>query len=245
VEQSCSSAGSVAKTDFEPEETPRQKAAPEFVGLRQAAPMLAAAVVAVGLAISLFAIYVVREPMPAQVAPISLPTSSSSPTPTGQPTAEPTAAPTAPPTEPVEPAVEYAKYPNYPAAGDRIGTITMPSLKLSWPIYQGTTDAELAKGVGHYAKSVLPGQKDNSVLSGHRTTVFNKLGKLKKGQLILVKTSAGTFTYKVRSTRIVMKTDRTVIVPTAGAVLTLTTCYPFNNLGATDHAYVVSADLVR
>lgn len=208
--------------------------------------MLAAAVVAVGLAISLFAIYVVREPMPVQVAPISLPTSSSSPTPTGEPTTEPTTAPTAGPTAaPTEPAFEYAKYPNYPAAGDRIGTITMPSLKLSWPIFQGTTDAELAKGVGHYAKSVLPGQKDNSVLSGHRTTVFNKLGKLKRGQLILVKTSAGTFTYKVRSTRIVMKTDRTVIVPTAEAVLTLTTCYPFNNLGATDHAYVVSADLVK
>jgi sortase A len=121
----------------------------------------------------------------------------------------------------------------------------LPTLKLSWPIYQGTTDAELAKGVGHYAKSVLPGQNDNSVLSGHRTTVFNKLGKLKQGQLILVKTSAGTFTYKVRSSRIVLKTDRTVIVPTKSAVLTLTTCYPFNNLGATDHAYVVAADLVK
>jgi sortase A len=191
--------------------------------------MLAAAVVAVGLAISLFAIYVVREPVPAQVAPISLPTSSSSPAPS----------PLAP-----SPAAEFAKYPNYPAAGDRIGTITLPSLKLSWPIYQGTTDAELAKGVGHYAKSVLPGQNDNSVLSGHRTTVFNKLGRLKPGQLILVKTSAGTFTYKVRSSRVVLKTDRTVIVPTSGPVLTLTTCYPFNNLGATDHAYVVSADLV-
>lgn len=174
--------------------------------------------------------------MPAQVAPITAPTS---PAPTS--TAEPTPAPAGS----AEPAIEYAKYPNCPSAGDRIGTITLPTLKLSWPIYQGTTDSELAKGVGHYAKSVLPGQNDNSVLSGHRTTVFNKLGKLKRGQLILVKTSAGTFTYKVRSMRIVLKTDRTVIVPTAGAVLTLTTCWPFNNLGSTHQAYVVSADLVR
>jgi sortase A len=198
-------------------------------------------VVALGLAIVLFAIYVVREPMPAQVAPIVVP---SSPMATATPTAEATPAPTPAP-DVTSPAFEYAKYPNYPSSGDRIGTITLPTLKLSWPIYQGTTDAELAKGVGHYAKSVLPGQKDNSVLSGHRTTVFNKLGKLRQGQLILVKTSAGTFTYKVRSSRIVLKTDRTVIVPTKSAVLTLTTCYPFNNLGATDHAYVVSADLVK
>jgi len=209
--------------------------------------MLAASVVALGLAIALIAIYVVREPMPAQVAPIAVPSASPRPV---EPTGSPTTAPSTPPTElpaepPTEPFFEFGKYPNYPSTGDRIGTITFPTLKLSWPIYQGTTDAELAKGVGHYAKSVLPGQNDNSVLSGHRTTVFNKLGKLKQGQLILVKTSAGTFTYKVRSSRIVLKTDRTVIVPTNSAVLTLTTCYPFNNLGATDHAYVVSADLVK
>ena len=193
--------------------------------------MLAASLVALGLAIACFALYVVREPLPPQVAPIVAPTTSATPAPAPSATAEP--------------AFEYAEYPDYPNIGDRIGTITLPSLKLSWPIYQGTTDAELAKGVGHYAKSVLPGQNDNSVLSGHRTTVFNRLGQLKRGQLILVKTSAGTFTYAVRSTRVVLKTDRTVIVPTASAVLTLTTCWPFNKLGSTDQAYVVSADLQK
>lgn len=210
--------------------------------------MIAASIVALGLAISLFALYVVREPLPPQVAPISAP---SAPTSTNTPSEEPTPGPSASPAASdspdasTSPAFEFASYPNYPRTGDRIGTITMPTLKLSWPIYQGTTDAQLAKGVGHYAKSVMPGQKDNAVLSGHRTTVFNKIGQLKRAQLILVKTSAGVFTYKVRSTRIVSKTDRTVIVPTAGAVLTLTTCWPFNKLGATDQAYVVSADLVR
>jgi sortase A len=235
VEQSCYSAGSVAKTEFETEERTRRKAVLDFVSFHQAAPMIAASIVALGLAIVLFALYVVREPLPPQVAPISAPTTSAQPVESEEPSPATTAAP----------AFEYAKYPDYPNIGDRIGTITLPSLKSSWPIFQGTTDAELAKGVGHYAKSVLPGQNDNSVLSGHRTTVFNKLGKLRQGQLILVKTSAGTFTYKVRSSRIVLKTDRTVIVPTAGAVLTLTTCYPFNKLGSTDQAYVVSADLQK
>ena len=202
--------------------------------------MLAASIVALGLAIALFAVYVVREPLPPQVAPIAAPSATA--------TSEPTPGSSAEQTDSAEPAdltFGYAKYPNYPRTGDRIGTITLPTLKLSWPIYQGTTDAELAKGVGHYAKSVMPGQKDNAVLSGHRTTVFNKIGQLKRGQLILVKTSAGIFTYKVRATRVVLKTDRTVIVPTEGAVLTLTTCWPFNNLGSTHQAYVVSADLVR
>jgi len=198
-------------------------------------PLLAASIVALGLAITLFAIYVVREPLPPQVAPIAAPSAPSAPA-TSAPTDQ---------AEPTGPTFGYAKYPNYPRTGDRIGTITLPTLKLSWPIFQGTTDADLAKGVGHYAKSVMPGQQDNAVLSGHRTTVFNKIGQLKRGQLILVKTSAGIFTYKVRSSRVVLKTDRTVIVPTSGAVLTLTTCWPFNNLGSTHQAYVVSADLVR
>lgn len=198
--------------------------------------MLAASIVALGLAITGFALYVVREPLPPQVAPIVAPSSQTPAASTESEDAKPEAS---------APDFDYAEYPNYPSTGDRIGTVTLPTLKLSWPIYQGTTDAELAKGVGHYAKSVLPGQNDNSVLSGHRTTVFNKLGQLKRGQLILVKTSAGTFTYSVRATRVVLKTDRTVIVPTPSAVLTLTTCWPFNKLGSTDQAYIVSADLVK
>lgn len=205
--------------------------------------MIAAAIVALGLAITLFALYVVREPMPAQVAAVSVPTGKPSVSPVPGATSAPGPSAT-PPASPGPVSFQYASYPNYPRSGDRVGTITLPTLGLSWPIYQGTSDAELAKGVGHFAGSVLPGQKDNSVLSGHRTTVFNRLGQLKRGQLILVKTSAGVFTYKVRGSRVVLKTDRTVIVPTTHAILTLTTCYPFNNIGATTHAYVVSADLV-
>ena len=204
--------------------------------------MMAAGLVALGLAISAFAFFVVREPLPPQVAPISLPSySATSGAVPGTVPGEPSASPSGDPST----NFQYASYPNYPRMSSRIGTITLPTLKLSWPIYQGTSDAELAKGVGHYAKSVLPGQNDNSVLSGHRTTVFNRLGQLKRGQLILVKTSAGVFTYKIRGFRVVLKTDKTVIVPTNHAVLTLTTCYPFNNLGATTHAFVVSADLIE
>jgi sortase A len=97
--------------------------------------------------------------------------------------------------------------------------------------------------VAHYSKSVLPGQNDNTVLSGHRNSVFNQLGQIRKGDLIFVKTSAGIFTYKMQSSRVVLKTDRTVIVHTDHPVLTLTTCYPFNNIGATTEAYIVVANL--
>ena len=135
-------------------------------------------------------------------------------------------------------------YLTKPEVGDRIGSITFPTLDLSWTVYEGTTDAQLAKGVGHYVGSVLPRLEDNTILSGHRTTVFNRLGELNKGDEIYVKSSVGIFTYKVRSFWIVMRNNRDVIRPTWKGVLTLTTCYPFNSLVRTNKAFIVTADLV-
>jgi sortase A len=136
-------------------------------------------------------------------------------------------------------------YPVAPKKGDLIGAITLPTLGLSWPIFEGTNDEQLDAGVGHFSGSVLPGIADNSVLSGHRTTVFGQLGELSVGDVIYVTTSGGAFTYEVRDFDIVLKTDRTVIVPTKTAVLTLTTCYPFYSPVPTTQAFIVSADLIH
>jgi sortase A len=139
---------------------------------------------------------------------------------------------------------EKVSYEPYPSKGDALGTITLPSLGLTWAIFQGTEKSQLAKGVGHFLGSVLPGEHDNSVLAGHRESVFNRLGELVLGDLISVSTSAGKFEYQIREFRIVERSDRTVIVPTPTAVLTLVTCYPFNYFGTTDKSYIVVADLV-
>lgn len=136
-------------------------------------------------------------------------------------------------------------YPLYPSKGDVIGSLKIPVLKKELPIIQGTGEDELKRGVGHFAKSVLPGEEDNCVLSGHRDTVFTKLDELKIGDKLIVQTSAGTFTYEVISTRIVDKDDKTVIVPTDNAVLTLTTCYPFNAFDLfPQERYIITSNLV-
>jgi sortase A len=135
-------------------------------------------------------------------------------------------------------------YPIYPIAGDTIGSMSIPALDLNLPIIQGTGADDLEKGIGHFVQSVLPGEKDNCVLSGHRDTVFTRLGELKAGDQMIVQTSAGTFTYEISGTRIVDKDDKTVIVPTDHAVLTVTTCYPFIFIGHAPDRYIVSADLV-
>ena len=135
-------------------------------------------------------------------------------------------------------------YPGYPAAGDTIGSLTIPALKQRFLIIEGTGAEELKKGVGHFTQSVLPGEQDNCVLSGHRDTVFSDLGKLNIGDQLIAQTSAGTFTYRIKRIRIVDKDDKTVIVPADHATLTLTTCYPFRFIGSAPDRYILIADLV-
>jgi LPXTG-site transpeptidase (sortase) family protein len=131
-----------------------------------------------------------------------------------------------------------------PKVGDAIGTLSIPKIKKTINIIEGTGTKELKLGVGHYVGSVLPGVSDNSVLAGHRDSVFRNLGQLKIGDLMTVRTTYGTFVYEVHKIRIVNANDRTVIVPTQDAVLTLSTCYPFRFIGNAPKRYVVQAGLV-
>ena len=141
--------------------------------------------------------------------------------------------------------IDEVLYPVRPEKGENIGNLFIPKIEAALPIFHGTDEDELLKGVGHFADSVLPGENDNSVLSGHMDTVFRRLGEVGKGDLLVVETSAGKFTYKVRKTRIVDADDRTVIVPKPEATLTVSTCYPFDFIGSdAPERFILIADLV-
>jgi sortase A len=132
-----------------------------------------------------------------------------------------------------------------PKIGQVIGTLSIPRLKRDFPIIEGTSSKELKRGVGHYVRSVLPGVSDNSVLSGHRGTVFRNLGNIKIEDLLIVTTEYGEFIYEVYRIRIVKANDKTVIVPNEDAILTLSTCYPFIYKGNAPKRYIVQASLVN
>lgn len=167
---------------------------------------------------------------------------------TGQVNEVEVSAKTAPSTETVslpEDDEDEVLYPVRPKKGDNIGDLMIPAIGATLPIFHGTDEDELLKGVGHFADSVLPGENDNTVLSGHMDTVFRELGEVGKGDLLIVETSAGKFTYKVRKTRIVDADDRTVIVPKPKATLTVSTCYPFDFIGSdAPERFILIADLV-
>ena len=136
-------------------------------------------------------------------------------------------------------------YPIRPTVGEEIGSLTIPALDQTIPIFHGTNEDELKKGIGHFAGSVLPGENDNSVLSGHRDTVFKKLGQLQIQDQLIVQTSAGIFTYEIKKIDIVDKDDKTIITPINKAVLTVTTCYPFEFIGSAPDRYILIAELIN
>lgn len=125
--------------------------------------------------------------------------------------------------------------------GDYLGVLAIPRLNRAVRIYEGTEKAQLKKGAGHYEKSVLPGITNNSVIAGHRDTVFSQFALLKRGDKLIITTSYGKFTYIIQKFRIVDGDDRTVIVPTKRAILTLSTCYPFHYVGSAPQRFIVSA----
>lgn len=145
------------------------------------------------------------------------------------------------------PTIEPNKFPysSRPETGDVFGKIVIPSIGLTAPIIEGTTEDELSKGVGHYIGSVLPGEWDNSVLAAHRDSVFKDLDQVKIGDKVIIETTVGTFTYKITEQKIVDEDDRTIIVPYDDPVLTLVTCYPFDFVGPAPERYILFGELIE
>lgn len=132
-----------------------------------------------------------------------------------------------------------------PKEGERIGTLVIDSIGLKVPIWEGTGDQELDRGVGHHTNSVLPGERDNCVLAGHRNTAFVKAGDIREGDEVRVETREGTFIYQVKKMWVTDGNDRTVIVSLKNPVLRMYTCYPFDAIGRAKKRYVIEAELVE
>lgn len=129
--------------------------------------------------------------------------------------------------------------------GDIIGEIYFPRLDKRVAILEGTGRPQLKKGAGHYAGSADIGAEGNSVLAGHRDTVFRGLGNLQIKDLIELETADGKFIYEVTGSLIVDGDERGAIKPSQTPVLTLITCYPFSYVGSAPDRYLLSASLLR
>lgn len=126
-----------------------------------------------------------------------------------------------------------------------VGYITIPKLEITLPIYHGTTDEALSKGVGHMQGSSLPigGESTHSVLVGHTGLsyeIFDRLSDLKQGDKFYITVQKQKLEYSVVDISVVEpdNTDYGEIV-TGKDYVTLVTCYP---LGINSHRLLVTGE---
>lgn len=89
--------------------------------------------------------------------------------------------------------------------GKGIANLYIPRLgsDYKFTIVEGTTDADLGKGPGHYAGTALPGQVGNFAVAGHRVgkgEPFLNLDHLRAGDAVIVETGRRWYVYRVKGT---------------------------------------------
>ncbi|KKK36709.1 peptidase [Mesobacillus campisalis] len=128
--------------------------------------------------------------------------------------------------------------------GEKVATLVIPRIEQKYSVYWGTNEEVLKQGVGMFiSKSTTVPGIAHTVLSGHRDTVFVRLGELEDGDELIIEYDSKIYTYTIRKIWITDENDRTVIVPKDQPTLTLTTCYPFTYFGNATERYIVQGML--
>ncbi|MBU3688739.1 MAG: hypothetical protein B7C54_12540 [Acidimicrobiales bacterium mtb01] len=126
-----------------------------------------------------------------------------------------------------------------------MGTMEIPALMMSSPIYEGITDPTFDRGVGWWPGTARPGEPGNVVLGGHRTSTprpFRHLELLEPGDEIVFTIDTGVFVYRVTGTQIVEPEAMWIVDQTPLATATLFACHP---PGSTKERIVVFAEFDR
>jgi sortase A len=127
-----------------------------------------------------------------------------------------------------------------PEIGDAFALMYIPRLSDKvWgtPVLESVELPDLARGIGHYPDSQLPGEKGNFAVAAHRATngePFRDIDRLQVGDQVYVETQDAWYEYTLRRDQIVTPQDTWVIDPVPGdpgatptdRLLTLTTCNP-------------------
>jgi sortase A len=127
-----------------------------------------------------------------------------------------------------------------PEIGDAFALMYIPRLSdkvWGMPVLESVSLSDLARGIGHYPTTQLPGEKGNFAVAAHRATngePFRDIDQLRVGDKVFVETQDSWFEYTLRRDQIVAPTDTWVIDPVPGdpgatptdRLITLTTCNP-------------------
>lgn len=124
-----------------------------------------------------------------------------------------------------------------------MATVEIPKLSLALPIYHGTSESVLQKGIGHMEGTSLPigGKNSHSVITGHtglaHSEMFTNLTELVKGDLFIISVLDQKLAYQVDQISVVLPNELEKIkLFDQLDMVTLLTCTPF---GVNSHRLLV------
>ena len=120
-----------------------------------------------------------------------------------------------------------------------IGTIDIPKIGLTHPIFHGISMLNIDKGPSHWPGSAMPGEVGNAVFAGHRVTKtrpFRHIDKLAVGDEVTFTVHGVRSLYKVTESFVVKPNRLDIVDPTPTATATLFACHP---PGSARERYVV------
>jgi sortase A len=122
-----------------------------------------------------------------------------------------------------------------------MAVLSIPRIGVEAPVFAGTDDVTLNRGIGWIKGTPKPGENGNAGIAGHRDGFFRPLKDIAVGDRIEMKTTQGVQTFAVESLTIVDPKDVSVLAPSKEPVLTLVTCYPFYFVGSAPQRFIVRA----
>ena len=130
-----------------------------------------------------------------------------------------------------------------------IGYVKIDKIGVELPVYHGTSDTVLNRGVGHLEGSSLPvgGESTHCVMSAHRglpsAKLFTDLDRLEPGDTFQITVLDQVLTYQVDQIKVVRPEEINDVQIVAGEDLcTLLTCTPY---GVNSHRLLVRGTRIK
>ncbi|MFP5208956.1 MAG: class D sortase [Acidobacteriota bacterium] len=126
-----------------------------------------------------------------------------------------------------------------------LALLRVERIRLEVPVFEGTSDLVLNRGVGRIAGTARIGEAGNIGIAGHRDGFFRGLKDVNVGDTMELETVAGIQIYAIDFIAVVERDDTSVLRNKSFPELTLVTCFPFYFVGRAPKRYIVRAVLRR
>ncbi|WKD59975.1 class C sortase [Corynebacterium caspium] len=143
---------------------------------------------------------------------------------------------------------DYRSYLEKLNLTDAMARVVIPKIKSDLPIYHGTTEEILQKGIGHLYGSSLPvgGEGTHAILTGHTglavATLWDNLTELQLNDPIYIEVAGEKLKYAVSDIRVVLPSETSELKPEIGKdQVTLITCTPY---AVNSHRLLITGDRV-